>query len=129
MNARTKTYLIGGVTIASVITGFILYKKWRNKQVVTSAVKNVSTGTIKTLGINIPTIASQIGIELGTAFSAIDPRHWTENDAAAKELVLKVPKPLIKTLISEYYKKYKRNLQDDLQRLLDDYKDVAYLFE
>jgi hypothetical protein len=129
MNTKTKNILmVSGVVVGGIIS-FIIYKKIKKKADVKTAVKSVTKGTNTTLGINIPSIANQIGIDLGTAYPVYDPRHWTENDTKVKELVLKVPKPLIKNLITEYYNKYKRNLQEDLQKLLDDYEGIKYLFE
>jgi hypothetical protein len=124
----TKNILtIAGVVGVGVI-GYVVYTKIKNKATVTSQVKAVTKGTVTTLGINVPQIAQQLGLELGTAYPVWDPRSWTENDTTAKELVLKVPKPLIPSLITAYYTLYKRNLQQDLQKLLDDYAQVSYLF-
>lgn len=128
MNPKIKTYAYIGGSVLALGLAYYAYRKIKNKAEVNAAVKNVSTGTITKLGINIPSIAKQIGIDLGYAYPAWDPRRWSENDNAVKTSVLKVPKPLIKTLASEYYKIYKRNLQQDLQEKLDDYKDVEYLF-
>jgi hypothetical protein len=125
---KTKDVLIGVGVLASAVAAYTIYKKIKNKATVTSQIKAITTGTIKTLGINIPEIAAQIGIDLGYAYPVYDPRHWTENDEAVKTEVLKVPKPLIPTLIKEYYNRYKRNLQADLQSVLDDYSQISYLF-
>ena len=128
MNTQTKNILIiSGIALTGIVS-YIIYKKIKNKSQVTTGIKAVQTGNVKTLGINIPDIANQIGIDLGYAYPIYDPRHWTENDTAVKESVLKVPKPLIPTLTKAYYTKYKRNLIDDLQSKLDDWNDVKYLF-
>jgi hypothetical protein len=129
MNIKTKNILIASGVVLCGLTAYIIYKKIQKKSQVTTAVKAVTTGNIKTLGINIPSIAQQIGIDSGFAYPVLDPRHWTENDTALKESILKVPKPLIPTLITAYYNLYKRNLQQDMQSVLDDYNSISYLFE
>lgn len=129
MDKTTKRYLIlGGVGILGV-GGFVTYKKIRSAQQKAAAAKALKKGNVATLGINIPEIAKQIGIELGTAYPKYDPRSWTENDHAAQILVTKVPKPYIPVLISSYDKLYKRSLPDDLQKMLDNWNDVSYLFK
>lgn len=132
MDSQVKKYLLIGGTVAGLgaltyaaikIRGSVKLRKSIN------ATSNASTkATVKTLGINVNDIARQIGIELGTAYNSLDPRHWTENDDNAEKLVLKVPKTLIPQLVKEYASIYKRSLKDDLIKLLDGWKNVEYLF-
>jgi hypothetical protein len=130
MDKKTKQYLIlGGVGIGG-IAGFVLFKKFRDKEKNKAAVKAIAKGNTTQLGINVPEIAKQIGIDMGYAYPAWDVRRWTENDTAVQILVTKVPKPLIPTLIKEYARFYPgRNLQSDLQEKLDAYNEVSYLFK
>lgn len=128
MEKKTKNILIAVGTGVGLLGGYLVYRHYKNKAQINSQIKAVTTGGITTLGINIPEIAYQIGLDLGTAYSAIDPRHWTENDDKVKVSVLKVPKPLIPTLMKEYAKRFNRNLQADLQSQLDDWNEVSYLF-
>jgi len=128
MEKRTKNILIGAGVLVTGIIGFVIYKKIRSRAELQRDVKAITTGSLPELGINLQEIANQIGIDLGYAFPVYDPRHWSENDTKVKELILKVPKPLIKNLVSAYYTKYKRNLQSDLQSRLDEYSEISYLF-
>ena len=90
---------------------------------------NKATQTLPSGGtINIIEVARQLGIDLGYAYAWYDPRRATENDDAAKKLLLSVPKPLIPFVVAEYGKLYNRNLQTDLQTVLDDYASVRHLF-
>ncbi len=131
MEKDTKKYLFIGGTLLLGVGGYVAYKKIKNRADTKAAVKRVTKGNNKDLGINIPSLAAQIGIDLGTAFSSFDPRSWSENDDKVKVSVLKVPKPLIPTLINEYAKNPDtkgRNLIADLQKKLDDWDEVKYLF-
>jgi hypothetical protein len=128
MDNKTKV-LIGGGIAASVI-GFFAFKKIRDNARNKAAAKAIVKGNDSTLGINIPEIAKQIGIDLGTAYPPYDPRSWSENDLAVSLLVRKVPKTHIPVLSREYSRFYPgRILQDDLQKLLDDYNEISYLFK
>lgn len=132
MNKNTKYTLIGGTLLVIATGGIFAYKKIKNKADTRKAINAIKKGSDSTLGINIPEIAKQLGLELGTAYPWYDPRHATENDEKAKILVLKVPKPYIPKLIDEYGKVPEtkgRNLQSDLQKLLDDWSEVSYLFK
>lgn len=129
MNATTKKYLWVGGGIATLALGTFAYFKISKSVKQKAAAKAVVKGGNKVLGINIPDIAKQIGLELGTAYPWYDPRSATENDDAARILVLKVPKPYIPQLVSEYKKQYPgRNLETDLRKLLDGWETVSYLF-
>ncbi len=109
-------------------TGYYIYTKVKKKSDINKTVKDIEKNPTKQLAINIPSIASQIGVDMGYAFPIWDPRRATENDTEVMINVLKVPKPLIGVLISEYYKKYGRNLRDDLESKLDQWDKVSYLF-
>lgn len=131
MDKNLKYGLIGGGSLIAAIAGFVVYKKAKNRVDTKAAVKRVTQGNTKALGINIPALAKQIGIDLGTAFSGWNVRSWTENDDKVRLSVLKVPKPMIPTLIAEYAKVPEtkgRNLITDLQKNLDSWDDVSYLF-
>jgi hypothetical protein len=78
--------------------------------------------------VNVIETAQQIANDLGTAYGTFDPRHWTENDDAVLQTLLKFPKLLIPQLRIEYANIVKRNLQTDLQNLLGGYDQVRYLF-
>lgn len=69
--------------------------------------------------INLVEVAMSVAHDLGTAYNALDPRRWTENDDAVERALLKVPKPLFPELVNIYYNKYKRNLVEDLMSSLD----------
>jgi hypothetical protein len=132
MDSTVKKYLAIGGTIALLGGGtyaFIQFrKKIKLKKEINATTSAATKATVKTLGINVNDIARQLGIELGTAYPSYDPRHWTENDETAEKLVLKVPKPLIPQLVKQYASIYKRNLKDDLIKLLDGWNNVSYLF-
>lgn len=121
----------GGIIGLGILTfvGLTVRKKIRTEKASKLVSKAASSQNQKLLGINVPEIAKQIGFDLGTAFPSYDPRRWTENDDAVRILVLKVPKPVIPQLIDSYRKQYNRNLQDDLQKMLDNYDTVSYLFK
>jgi hypothetical protein len=124
----TKEKVIGGAVLAGV--GYLIFRKVRSNQQTAAALKAINKGGNKALGINIPDIAKQLGIELGTAFPKYNPKSWTENDTAAKILVLKVPKPYIKELIKSYKVQYPgaEPLETTLRKKLDDWEEVKYLF-
>ena len=131
MNNQTKLWLGGGLVVAgATLTTIVLIRRHRKKsatianKVYDKAMITTATGT----KINIVQVAQQLGIDLGTAYPWYDPRHATENDALVLKTMLKFPKELIPALRTEYAKLYNRNLQLDLQNLLDDYDQVSYLF-
>jgi len=129
MNPGAKKALkIGGIILGGIAVGTgIVYVVKKSKQV--KLVKDVKTFGKSTVGnINIIETARQLGIDLGTAYGSLDPRSWTENDDKARDALLQVPKSLIPQLEIEYAKLYKRNLQADVQKNLDDYDKVRYLF-
>jgi len=107
-----------------LIGGFLLYRKARNKGAKTD--RNFDKSTVGSY--NIIEVARQIGMDLGTAYGIYDPRRWTENDEAVKKILLELPISLIPFLKLEYSRLYKRSLQEDLQKLLDDYPSVRHLF-
>lgn len=129
MNIKPKYYVIGAVVATGIIGGGIMIYKARKKAQLNKDIKATQAGNNTKLGINTYTLAKQIGLDLGTAYPSYDPRSWSENDEAVLRNVLKVPKTLIPKLITDYASIYKRNLQGDLQKLLDDYNEVAYLFQ
>src|ERR1700754_2408703 len=102
MDKDTKQKLIIGGGIVGSIIAFVAFKKIRADQQQKAAAKAIVKGGNKALGINVPDIAKQLGIELGYAFPKWHPSYYTENDTAAYILVLKVAKPYIPQLISEY---------------------------
>lgn len=128
MNKNLAYKIGGGLLIAGI--AYFGYKKVRAEQQSKAAIKAINTGGNKALGINIPDIAKQIGIELGYAYPVWNIfQYATENDTAAKMLVLKVPKPYIPQLVAAYKKQYPgRDLETDLRKKLDDWNDVKYLF-
>ena len=130
MDKKTENLLIkGGIGLGVGIVGLFAFNKIRNRQREKAAAKAIVTGGSKELGINVPDIAKQIGLDLGTAYPSYDPRSWTENDEAVKLLVLKVPKPYIPQLKKYYTQFYPgRDLESDLRKMLDDYDEVKYLF-
>jgi hypothetical protein len=76
-----------------------------------------SGGTVQTINLN--EIADSIAIGLGVNRSSWDPRSWTENDTDVYNAIRVVPKALINQLSDIYFKKYKRNLRQDLNQSLD----------
>lgn len=126
MKALTKNekILAGVGTGALLIGGILLYRSIRNKGA--KADRNFDKSTVGSF--NIVEVARQIGMDLGTAYGIYDPRRWTENDAAVKKILLQFPVSLIPFLKIEYSRLYKRSLQEDLQKLLDDYPSVRHLF-
>lgn len=128
MNTKTKIYIGLAVGATALIGGTIAYVKIKKKVNLNKDIKSTNTGNIPALGINTYTIAKQIGLDLGIAYPSYDPRSWTENDEEVVKSVLKVPKTLIKKLTTDYASIYKRNLQADLQKLVGNYNEIAYLF-
>jgi len=129
MNKNTKNVLIIGGSLLIAGGGFIAFKSIQKRAKEKAAVKALVKGSNTQLGINIPDIAKQLGIDMGYAYPAYDPRRWTENDLAVRILVMKVPKPYIPSLIKEYERFYPgRNLETDLRTTNDAYEDFKYLF-
>ena len=130
MQLATKQKIIGGsvITVITALTAFILIRKSKNSDTVEN--KNFDKATITTGGttVNVIETARSIANNLGTSYSWYDPRRATENDSAVLQTLLKFPKILIPQLRVEYAKITNRNLQVDLQNLLDDYSKVRYLF-
>lgn len=125
MNTKTKL-IIGGAVLGLAGLAFVVIRK---KVKAKAAAKAIVKGGNKQLGINIPDIAKQIGLDLGTAYPWYDPRSATENDDAVRILVLKVPRPYIPQLKTEYKRFYPgRDLESDLRKNLDGWEDVKYLF-
>jgi hypothetical protein len=132
MNSKTKKALAWG--IGATIAGGIIYwggKKYfktlkTKKEINTYSQSTVSLPSGGTL--NVIETARQLGIDLGFAYPSWDPRAWSENDTAAFNLIKKVPKTLMPKVAIEYFKLYKRNLQEDCQKVLDDYSKISYLF-
>lgn len=110
--------IIAGIAVGTLVlgTGFIIYKKNKNRLSVTRDINNYGSATVGT--INVIETAQQLGMDLGIAYSVWNPQSWTENDRAVLDTLLAFPKTLIPRLMSEYNKKYQRNLQLDVQKLL-----------
>jgi hypothetical protein len=128
MEKQTKEYLMigGGLFVigGGVFFGNKIYKKIKLKK----DLKNYSKATLPGGKLNVIESARQIGLDLGTAYPAYDPRSWTENDNEVRDEVLKYPKTLIPRLKTEYAKLYSRDLQADLQKLLGSWAKVKHLF-
>jgi hypothetical protein len=130
LTTQQKNYAYAGLTGLVIVGGIVLYKKL-NKPNINKQNKEFDNAnmTLPSGGsINIIEVARQLGMDMGTAYSWYDPRSATENDDDVKALLLTVPKPLIPFVRSEYAKLYNRNLQADLQKHLDDYDEIRYLF-
>jgi len=130
MQLTTKQKIIGGSVITAIagLTAFILIRKSRKSDATVNKSFDKSTITTGGATVNVIETARSIANDLGTAYSWYDPRHATENDNAVLQTLLKFPKYLIPLLRIEYAKITNRNLQVDLQNLLDDYAKVRYLF-
>lgn len=128
MDKQVKKYLLIGGGLALLGFGTYEFFQIKNKVKLKKSINAATKGNVKSLGINVNDIARQIGLQLGTAYSKLNPMSWTENDTEAEKLVLKVPKPLIPQLIKEYASIYKRDLKADLIKYLDGWSNVQYLF-
>ncbi len=132
METKTKVILIGSTVIGvgGLVTFLVMRKKISNKIKLNKSVKQYSSGSSSSAGINIIELVQQLGNDLGTAYPWYDPRHATENDDQAVKDILKVPKPMIPQFKKLYADKYKSDVQQDLQRLLptDGWNEVKYLF-
>jgi hypothetical protein len=148
MNVPTSVKVGGGLVLAGVL-GFFGYKSYK-KVKENKAINNFNKSTIEigptgqiikrtkisvlnpanaTASINLEEIAQKIGMALGTAYPFWDPRHATEDENAAAIAVLKVPKVMIPQLAKIYQDKYKSNLQQDLEKYLEErWDDVRTLF-
>jgi hypothetical protein len=120
----TNEKLIGGsiAGVGIIGLGYFAIKRLRKKSII-NRFPGSTYGTV-----NVIETAQELGMNLGTAYSFYDPRHWFEDDGDVNEILLKFPKALIPQLTTEYYKLYKRNLQSDLQSMLDNYNEIRYLF-
>jgi hypothetical protein len=132
MSLTTKQKYIGGsiLSLGVIVTGVFTYRHFKKKGEVTRQDKAYTAAT-KTVGgttVNVIETARQIGMDLGIGYNWADPRHWTENDNAVLQTLLKFPKSLIPQLRTEYAKLYNSSLQADLQKLLGSYDQVSYLF-
>jgi len=128
---KNKTeWIAAGVGTGIVIFGGIwLYNKVKRGSTNIKTKKSATGYSKNTVGnINITETARQLGLDLGYAYASYDPRHWTENDDAILETMKAVPKDLMPKLVIEYFKLYKRNLQQDLQEKLDDYDQIRDKF-
>jgi len=116
LTTKQKVIGIGGAALLLGGTGLYFYKKNQGKVKVIKDIKNFNKSTVGT--INVIETAQQLGMDLGTAYGWWSPQNWTENDTAVRDTLLKFPKELMPQLMSEYNKKYSRNLQVDCQKLL-----------
>lgn len=128
-NQRLIIYGVGGLALGTL--GYFGFKKIQKKLKNKKAVTNYSNATVNTPSgtINIVETARQLGMDLGFAYPSWDPRSWTENDDAALATLKKVPKTLMPKVALEYFKQFNRNLQQDCQKVLDGYSQIAYLFQ
>jgi hypothetical protein len=131
MQLTTKQkYIAGGSLLALAgVGGFILYKskKGANKRKSEKEMKKYDQAKVG--NINVREVARQIGIDLGYAYDWYDPRRATENDDAVLAVLQKFPPDLIPMLRQQYSDLYDgRDLQADLQKVLDEYVKIKYLF-
>lgn len=126
-----QIYWIGGGLLAATVAFFggrAIVKNARARRMIKSydqgaydvtTGKKVKPGSDSVAKINLSSIATSIGTDLGIAYGPLDPRRWTENDDAVERALLKVPKPLFPELVKIYYDQYKRDLIGDLNSMLD----------
>ena len=128
--ALTRNQKIGiGVVGTALLIGGGAFAYSRSKKVkLIKNIKNFPSGTIGT--VNVIEKAKQLGMDMGYAYGSLDPRRWTENDNAVVSTIAQFPKSLMPQLVKEYYNLYKRDLQEDVQKLLpaSDYANIRDKF-
>lgn len=132
-NAWKKQPVLMG--IGHLALGYFAYTKLTDAAAKRKGIKEVtkyqkaSVKSAQGASINIIETAKQLGLDLGVAYSWWNPQSWTENDNAAKALILQIPKDLIPVVAREYAALYPgRSLYSDVQNYLDDYSEVRHLF-
>jgi hypothetical protein len=70
---------------------------------------------------NLIKIASGLAHHLGTAYAFYDPRHWSENDKQAYELLIGISQTDFNSVSLLYFEVYAKGntLSTDLRKLLD----------
>ncbi len=128
METKTKVMLAGGGIV--IVGGFITFLVIRKRVKLKRSINQYGKTSVPGAGINLTEVVQQLAMDLGTYYGSWDPRHWTENDDEVIKDVLKIPKTLMPQAIQIYFKNYKSDLRNDLQRTLpiEGWNEVKYLF-
>lgn len=129
MNKYVKYGAWGLGAVAATFVTVKVLKGLRNREN-KDLTKMQSKGVSKTEYINTAAVAQEIAEALGTGGTVLNPWNWTEDEQTALEAVLKVPKPSIPQLMTDYNRITKRVLNADLQKYLStsDWAKISYKF-